>query len=364
MKGTMPGEQKLLEERFLKTLRLVAPGTDLHEGLESIIRARTGALIVVGDSPEVMALVDGGFRLNCEFTPSRLYELCKMDGAVVLSEDGRQILVANAQLLPDPQVESKETGTRHRTAERVAKQTGKLVIAISQRRNVITLYEGNFKYIIRDIGVTLAKANQALQTLEKYRSVLDHALTNLSALEFEDLATLSDVATAIQRTEMVSRVAREIEKYICELGTEGRLISMQLEELMADVEDEGLMVIRDYLVAHESKSAESIRDQIASWDAEDLLDLGTICRTLGYSGTANILDQAVSPRGYRVLSKIPRLPMPVIMNIVVTFKTLQGVLNASIDELDGVEGIGEVRAHAIKDGLRRLREHVLLERHM
>lgn len=357
-------DEKLAEEKFLRTLRMVAPGTALHEGLESIIRARTGALIVIGDSPQVIATVNGGFRLDCELNSSRLYELSKMDGAIVLSSDAKRILIANAQLLPDPSIPSEETGTRHRTAERVAKQTGELVIAISQRRNVITLYKGSIKYVIRDIGVTLAKANQALQTLEKYRAVLDRALANLSALEFENLVTLTDVATALQRVEMVRRVAHEIEKYICELGSEGRLISMQLEELMVDVEDEGMLIIEDYLAPGGTKIAEAVEDEMDSYSQEDLLDLEMVCHSLGYSDSMGLLDRSVAPKGYRILSKIPRLPMPIVTNLVATFENLQGVINASIEELDGVEGIGEVRARAIKDGLRRLREQVYLERHL
>lgn len=355
-------DEKAGDDGLLRALKMVAPGTMLYEGLENIIRARTGALIVIGDSPNVMGLVNGGFRLDCEVNPSRLYELAKMDGAIVLSSDARKILVANAQLLPDPLIPSEETGTRHKTAERVAKQTGELVVAISQRRNVITLYKGSLKYIIRDIGVTLAKANQAIQTLEKYRSVLDQTMTNLSALEFENLATLQDVAEALQRSEMVRRVAREIEKYICELGTEGRLVSMQLEELMANVEDETLLLIQDYL-ADNARTPEAVAEQIAGWSQEELLDPDVICRALGYPGNPDPYDQPVSPRGYRILARIPRLPTPVISNLVDTFGAFPAILNASIEELDGVEGIGEVRARAIKEGLRRLREHLLLERH-
>lgn len=220
--------------REIKTdiLRLVAPGTQFRDGLENVLRAKTGALIVLGTTPEVMELVDGGFQINTEFTPANLYELAKMDGAIILSEDGRKILFANTQLIPNSSISSTETGIRHRTAERVAKQTGKLVISISQRRNVITLYQGPFRYSLKDIGVILTKANQAIQTLEKYKSVLDQSLTNLSAMEFEELVTMQEVTMVIQRIEMVLRIKSEIKNYIHELGTEGRLISMQLEELV------------------------------------------------------------------------------------------------------------------------------------
>jgi len=352
------------EDPFRAMLKKVAPGTDLYEGLENIIRAKTGALLVVGDSEKVLSLCSGGFRLDTEFDPSRVYELAKMDGAIVLSSDLKRIVYANTQLIPDPNIPTSETGTRHRTAQRMAKQTGNLVIAISQKRNIVTLYKDNLKYVMHDIGVVLAKANQALQTLENYKGVLNRALSNLSVLEFEDVVTLFEVVVVIQRMEMVRRVAEEIERYICELGTEGRLVKMQLEELMVDVEDEGLYVINDYMVEAKDRTAENINAEISDWTAEDLLDLAVIGRALGHAGSMNTLDIPVSPRGYRILSKIPRLPYAVIENLVGRFGNLQAILQASIEELDEVEGIGEVRARAIMEGLRRLRQQILLDRHI
>ncbi|PRX26176.1 diadenylate cyclase [Orenia metallireducens] len=358
------------DEEFTEILKLVAPGTPFREGLENVLRAKTGALIVVGDSEEVLAAVDGGFNINCEMTPTRLYELAKMDGAIVLSSDAQRILCANTQLVPDPSISSVETGTRHRTAERIAKQTRELVVSISQRRNIITLYKEDKKYILEQISVILTKANQAIQTLEKYRSVLDQVLTNLSALEFEDLVTISDVATAVQRAEMVLRIVEEIEKYINELGSEGRLIKMQLEELVANVKEEGLLIIKDYQA--EMEGEEEVNDEesidifekFSSYVSDELLSLSTISKHLGYGGNINALDLSISPRGYRLLRKIPRLPMAVIENLVEVFGDFQEILNASIDELDDVDGIGEVRAQAIKEGLKRLRDQVLLDRHI
>lgn len=349
-----------MDEKFSKTLRILAPGTALREGLENILKARTGGLIVVGDTPTIMNLVDGGFKIDSEYSPASLYELAKMDGAIIVSHDARRILYANAQLIPDPTVPSFETGIRHRTAERVARQTGELVIAISQRRNVITLYRGTIKYVLRDISVILTKANQAIQTLERYKTVLNQALVNLSALEFEDLVTVADVASAIQRSEMVMRMVEEIETYISELGDEGRLISMQLQELVSNVEDEGFMLIKDYCQVCD-KSPSDIKSHLATWTAEDLLDPGMVTRVLGLGGGIGSLDQSAVPRGYRILRKIPRLPLAVIDNLVSSFGNLQRILNASIEELDNVEGIGEVRARAIKDGLRRLHDQVLLD---
>lgn len=356
----------MAEERddFWRVLKAVAPGTPLRDGLESILRARTGALIVVGDSPDIMKLVDGGFRIDSDFQPANLYELAKMDGAIILTPDCRRILYANATLMPSPNIPSNETGIRHRTAERVARQTGELVIAISQRRNIISLYKGTTRYILRDISVILTKANQALQTLEKYKAVLDQALTNLSALELEDLVTVLDVVMVVQRTEMVLRIVKEIERYISELGTEGRLVSMQLEELVTNVAEESHLILRDYFSPNDGRTVETIREQMANWPNEDLLELVTITRMMGLGATPSALEGPASARGYRILRKIPRLPMPVIENLVAHFNGLQRILRASIEELDEVEGIGEVRARAIREGLRRLREQVMLERHV
>jgi len=355
---------KDFKEKFINALRMVAPGTPLREGLENILRAKTGALIVLANTPGVMELAEGGFALNSEYTPASIYELAKMDGAIVLSPDAKKIICANAQLIPSPAIASAETGIRHRTAERVAKQTGDMVICISQRRNVITLYMGNHKYVLRDLGVILNKGNQALQTLEKYKVVLDKAINDLNVLEFQDLATVFDVAKVIQRTEMVMRIVKEIKEYIIELGSEGRLISMQLEELVYNVEDEGLLIIQDYHALGGEKAAEDILEIIKGWSGDEFLDLVNISRVLGYGTTSSVLDLLISPRGYRILRKIPRLPFQVIDNLVQTFGGLQKVLKASIEELDEVEGIGEVRARTIKEGLRRIREQVLLERHI
>lgn len=355
-------KEEKTDEKLLKVLRTVAPGTQLREGMENILRAKTGGLIIIGDTPEVMEITEGGFAVNADFTPARLYELAKMDGAIVLSKDAKKILAANTQLVPNQNIPSSETGIRHRTAERVARQTDTLVISISQRRSVITTYKGNLKYVLKDIGVILSKANQAIQTLEKYRSVMDKVLVELSALEFRDASTLFDVARVIQRVEMVLRVVKEIDRYISELGVEGRLITMQMEELVAKVEDEELLVIQDYATTIGEKSPSGILSVIRSWPAEDILDLSLIARALGYPGSASILDQHVSPRGYRILEKIPRLPQPVIDNLVKTFEALNRILVASIEELDDVEGIGEVRARSIREGLNRYREQLLQER--
>jgi diadenylate cyclase len=356
-------ESNKREPMYSEVLRFVAPGTMLREGLENVLRAKTGGLIVVGYGPEMKNIVDGGFSINCDFTPAHLYELAKMDGAIIVSEDAKRILYANAQLFPPATIPSSETGTRHRTAQRTAIQTGHLVIAISQRRNVITLYKGHFRYVLNDIGVILAKANQAVSTLEKYKSVLDQSLTNLGALEFEELVTLHEVTSVLQRIEMVLRIRSEISKYIYELGTEGRLVNMQLEELVSNIEEEAQMLIRDYC-RDPDVSPEHVLKEMKKLSADEILEMSSFLRILGYAGSANMLEESVSPRGYRILHKIPRLPIAIISNLAEHFHNLPRIMMATIEELDEVDGIGEVRARAIKDGLKRIQEQVFIDRHI
>jgi diadenylate cyclase len=283
-----------------------------------------------------------------------------MDGAIVLSKDLKKVLYANALLIPDPSIPTDETGTRHKSAQRVAKQTGEIVISISQRRNIITLYKDTKKYILKETAAILTKANQALQTLEKYKSVLDGAINNLSVLEFEDIVTLDDVAYVLQRIGMVTRVAWEVDRYICELGNEGRLIDMQLDELLTNIESDELLVIEDYMV-HINKTAEDIQEKLRMLSYDELMDLTNISSILGYSSGINSFDTAIYPRGYRLLNKVPRVPMAITKNLIDKFLNFQGILNASIEELDEVDGIGEVRSRLIKEGLRRVQEQLFLD---
>lgn len=350
-------EQKQID--LMSILKIMSPGTQLREGLDNILRAKTGGLIVLSDREEVLKMVDGGFEINSEYTPAYVYELAKMDGAIVISSDLKRILYANAQLMPNPSVVTQETGTRHRTAQRVAKQTGDIVIAISQRRNIISLYKGDIKYVLRESGEVLAKANQAIQTLEKYQLVLNNVISNLNLLELQDLSTLLDVVNAVQRNEMVMRIVYEIETYICELGNEGRLISMQLYELINGVEQEGRGLVRDY--CSDEAKYEEVYKNIEKLSSQDLLDLDIIAKVLGYPGT-QIVDKLISPRGYRILNMIPRLPSGIVDNMVKHFGELQKIMNASLEELDLVDGIGEARAKAIKNGLRTLKERFILDR--
>ena len=348
----------------MKALEMIAPGTALREGIDSILHAHTGGLIVIGEPEELSFLNSGGIKLDIDFTPALLYQVAKMDGAIILNANATKITMANVQLMPDPTILSHETGTRHRTAERVSKQTDALVIAISQRREVVAVYVDGTKYILEDIPVVLAKANQALATLDKYRTRLDQVSTRLTALEFEGGVTLHDVLTVLQRSELVTRMAVEIERYIVELGTEGRLIEMQLEETTVGTTAEKAALVRDYLFSYSDAAFAAGLEEIGRLPHQDLLDFGRLAELFGFDRKLNTLDYPVSPRGYRVLGRIPRLPKLVVAHIVTEFGGLDELLAATDAELEGVEGVGEIRAKDIREGLRRLQEINLVDRYL
>ena len=344
-----------------EVLKLIAPGTPIRDGLENILKAKTGALIVIGDNKEVLDLVDGGFSLDIDYTSSRLYELAKMDGAIVISNDLKKILYANTHLIPSSNINTTETGTRHRTAERTAKQTGSLVISISQRRSIITVFKGNSRYVLEDTSKVISKANQALQTVEKYKKVFDNKLSLLNEYEFNDIVTLENVVHVIQRAEMVMKVVEEVNRSIFELGEEGRLLEMQLEELIGDLEKEELLIIKDYIAPSRRKAAEKILLEIQSLEHEDLIVMEKIAKLLGYENFDNYDEVGVYTRGYRVLSKVPRMPSNIVENLVKSFKSFQLILAADMQQLDDVDGIGEVRARTIKQALKRMQEQFVFD---
>ena len=284
-----------------------------------------------------------------------------MDGSIILSADLKRILYANAQLIPSSEISTTETGTRHRTAERTAKQSGELVISISQRRNVITIFKGNTRYVLEDPSKVSTKANQALQTVEKYKKVYDSKLSLLNEYEFNDIVTLENVIIAIQRAEMVMTIVEEVQRAIYELGVEGRLIEMQLDELVGDLEQEELLIIKDYIASTKKKNSEKILEQIRSLSHDELTKTQLIAKILGYEDFDNYDEVGVYTRGYRILNKIPRMPSNIVENLVKSFKSFQHILVADIPKLDEVEGIGEIRARTIKQSLKRMQEQFVFD---
>ncbi|HVE46943.1 MAG TPA: DNA integrity scanning diadenylate cyclase DisA [Acidimicrobiales bacterium] len=348
---------------MIGALGAVAPGTPLREGLDRILQANMGALIVVGDGPDVLAICSGGFLLDAEFSPQRLSELAKMDGAIILAADSSRIARANVHLVPNPNVPTSETGTRHRTAERVARSVDVPVISVSEDLAIIAVYRNELKHPLEPVPRLINRANQALQTLERYKNRLDTVSSALSALEVEDLVTLRDVVTVLQRADMVRRIAEEIEGYIVELGVDGRLVRLQLEELMGGVEDDRRLVIKDYFHDEPSWRLDQAMDALSGLSTDSLLDLKEVVGVLHLASNSDELEASVQPRGYRLLSRIPRLPEAVIDRIVARYSTLQKILRAGAEDLEDIEGVGRVRARAIKEGLSRLAETSILDRY-
>jgi diadenylate cyclase len=353
------------DEQRRAALAAVAPGTALREGLERILRGSTGGLIVLGCDQSVRDLCSGGFELSVAFSATRLRELAKMDGAIVLDASASRILRAAVQLVPDPGLPTGESGTRHRTAERVARQTGYPVISVSKSMRIIAVYTGGARYMLEDSTTILSRAHQALATLERYKLRLDQVTGALSALEIEDLVTVRDVTAVAQRVEMVRRIADEIEGHMVELGTDGRLLALQLDELVAGAGPQRQFLAQDYVPAtpeNRAGVAAAALAELAELSAEELLDCGAVAAVLGLGG-AEHLDDTVSPHGYRLLATVPRLPGPAADALIASFGDLQKLLAASVTDLQRVDGVGSSQARSIREGLSRLAESSLLERY-
>ncbi len=351
------------QAKLIEVLEQVAPGTELREAIDRILNTGTGALIVVGNLGELRPIMTGGFNINCEFTAPRLFELGKMDGAVILGRDLKTITWANVHLMPDPAIPTHEAGTRHRTAERVAKShKNAFVIAISEKMNTVSIYVDDEHFTLESIPLVLAKADQALQTLSRYRARLDKEYGHLNTLEIEDLVTLNDVVRVIQRNEMVVRIADEIRFQASELGKDGRLVGLQLNELMAGVERLGRLLVSDYFISRDGKGPDDVMRDLSRLSADELMEETALAKTLGYRGSIELMNKLIRPRGYRVLSMItPRIPANVVDKVVGRFDNLKNIMRASPALLDEVDGVGERRAQAIKEGLDRISESIIME---
>ncbi|AEE13978.1 DNA integrity scanning, DisA, linker region [Thermodesulfobium narugense DSM 14796] len=338
---------------WIKSLKLISPGNPLRDGVDLILDARGGALIVVGNPEKTLPITVGGFPLDIEFTPARLFELSKMDGAIILNADAKTILRANALLIPNPNIPTVNTGSRHQAAERFAKQTGELIIAISERRGVVTLYKGDLTYPLKSSASIMSRANQALTTLDSYKQVFNRSLEHLSVLEFTDSVTASDIANIITRAEMLKFIEEEIDTYIIQLGKDGLLTKWQLLELMSGVEEIEVLILKDYLSEEKLADIPKLLETLKQLKSEqDILDQFVVMKHLGFNNP----DQPLIPRGYRVLDNIPRLPSPIVEKIVGNYKNLNKLLGAKEEELDKIEGVGKIRAHQIVNCLMRMKE--------
>ncbi|CAN5893491.1 DNA integrity scanning diadenylate cyclase DisA [soil metagenome] len=346
--------RRSLPDELADALDIVSPGTELRDGIDNVIRASNGALVVVSNPQKLerLGIISGGMKMEQEFAPMRLYELAKMDGAIVVSPDLSTIHYANVQLSPDPSLTSEETGMRHLAAHRTAQQTGDLVVAVSERRRVVSLYQGPYgPHVLEDIGVALSKANSALATLEKFTRRLREEARVLTMHEYDSAVTLREVAGAISTFEYTVRIADEIEAYVRELGREGRLVEMQLEEAVNNVPEQYRALLKDYV--EEGVHTRDVFKRLHACDSEQLSDTVEITQILGYDPMGHSDDFFLQPRGFRQLEQIPRLPRKVADNLAREFGSLKELLDASQEELDDVDGVGQARARAIRRGLER-----------
>lgn len=342
----------MIPNEFLSKIALLSPGTRLRKALDDIMSANLGALIFfVDDLAKHRNIIQGGFEVNCVFTPERLYELSKMDGAIVVSGDVSRILIANAHLVPDPSITTVETGTRHRTAERVAKQTHCMVVAISKRRNVVTVYYGQYKYALSDTRLLMARVSEALNALERYRSNLDKLLSSIDSVKFDAGVSIYDVARTIEKAIRMMKIYEDVYPYMVELGEEANLMWVQLEELLADVEETAMLLIMDFNMSdidadQAVQIIEKLKQERNLIEMKIIKELGFNVQTVSQAG-----ETVVYPKGYRFLRNTVRIPLNVAQNLVKTFKYLKNLCETDVEMLKSVDGIGEKRALAIATNL-------------
>lgn len=338
---------------FKELLSKVAPGTELRKGIYNILDAGIGALIVIGYDEEIEKIRDGGFYINCDYTPEKIFELSKMDGAIIIDEDCQKIIYANVHIQVDSKYTTTESGTRHRTAERTAKHLKKGVVAISERRKSVTVYKGEFKYRLKNLEELYIEASQVLKTLERYRAVLDRELDNLTILELDDLVTVHDVAKILQRFEMIRRIHEEIDANLLEFGTEGRIINLQVSELVLDLEKEEENFLKDY-VNDEDDDIEAVKKYLKTLTDTELLEMENLSFALGYNKSYSSLDNRVPARGYRTLAKITKLTKKDIEKIVATTQNISDIQELTDEDFNEVK-ISKFKVKALRTGLNRLR---------
>ncbi len=345
--------------RMRDALAIVSPGTPLRDGIDRVVRANAGALIVLSDEPDVLAICSGGFLVDAPYSPQRLSELAKMDGAIIISTDGFRIARANVHLVPDPTVPTSETGTRHRTAERVARSLDVPVVSASEEMGVISVYAGGSKRQLQETGRLLDRANQAIQTLERYKLRLDDSISNLTALEIEDVVTIRDVVNVVQRGEMVHRIADEIETMIVELGVDARLVRLQLDETYGEIDDELDMVVADYLPPH--RNVEDTLGEMSRLKDDDVLDVRMALATMHLADVD--LDHEIAPKGLRLLNRVHKLPNELASRIANNFGGLARLQRVTIEDLMAVDGVDEAIAHSVKETLERVTENTILDQY-
>lgn len=311
------------QKDFIDVLKMFAPGTSIRTALDDLSRAGMGGLIVV-DNGNISDIFQKGFGIHSRFSPQRLLELAKMDGAIILSRNIKKILFANAFLFPNQEISTRETGTRHKAAERTAKQTGAIVIAISERKNKISLYQGDQKYELKESSEILRRAAETLQILEKQREGFSESISNLNLLELQRMVTINDVCLVIQKFEIIKRISDVVKRYLVELGREGAIVSMRLKDLTRGMDKEEELLLRDYF-GNDYSYAEKV---LSKMDFDFLLEPLNISRML----FEELQDKQISPKGFRILSKTNILEN-YIDSLISNFKFLDKILLASNEEL-------------------------------
>ncbi len=361
----------MTKSEFLReAIKIIAPGTEFRQGIENILNARTGALLVLmneEDCQEWSPVIQPGFHVDCEYSPQRLYELVKMDGAVILNKEISKILYANVQLAPDPTIATSETGMRHRAAERLSKQIERMVVAISRRRSLVTIFWGSFRYVLNELNLLIIKVNQALNAIEKYRYSYNRWVLDLDVMEITKRVTLVDLLRALEKAIRALKMGKEMEPYLWELGVDGRLAKMQLEELLESLQEDAEMLIMDYFNDEQpiqEQECKEVLDRMMQLTEKDLRDYGKIVTCLGYPNDGTIFEQRVIPKGFRVLRNTPKIPMSIAYNVVRTYRNLNELATSTSRELQEVEGIGEKRAKAIVEGLESLRLKANIQKYL
>ena len=337
-------------QRLRTQLALLSPGTALRDGLDRIVHGRTGALIVLGRNDAVDALVTGGFSIDVPLTATSLRELAKMDGAILLDAGLQRIVHAGAHLMPDASTPTDETGTRHRTADRVARQTGVPAVSVSASMASIALFLDGYRYPLQRPEQLLSAANQALATLSRYRDRLTEDTRRLTVLEVQDTVTVEDVTVVARRVELVNRLAEELSDIVVELGTDGRLVALQLQELTAGVPETADALARDYGTGESRLNLAAL----AELSTDDLLDGSLVARRINL--VPGTLDARLPARGHRQLAQLGRLPEGAADRLVEHFGSLQALLGASTTDLLSVPGMDYAAVRVLRDGLTRLTE--------
>lgn len=336
------------EKTFMDYLKKVAPGTPLRTVIDDIIGSNLGGLIVF-DNPEMhdKNMFEGGFRINCRFTPQKLFELCKMDGAIIISHDLKRILYSNVLLTPDTTLNTNETGTRHKAGERTAKQANTFVIAVSERRNKTTLYLGNNRYYLRPSEELLRDLSANLQVLEKQRELFNEQISDLGILEVTGMVSVSDVIKVLQRAEMMLKISDSVKRSFTELGKEGNVLNIRYRELLKGVEKKENDIIRDYAKG----SLKRTKTLLSNLSYDGLFEVESVARLIMESPP----EESVKPKGYRFLSHI-NLNEKEISQVVKQLKDLDKILEAKEEQL---EPLLKNRATQMKEEINNIREQIL-----